>query len=94
MKYFRSALVSLLLLLMGTIRGTGALLRGRSWHMKTVQLDKALNKYVMGVWSNNFTAAFFVSFIVAVFAPDLDGIQNKFIFMNWNNVFSEYSEQL
>jgi len=24
----------------------------------------------MGVWSNNFTAAFFVSFIVAVFVPD------------------------
>jgi len=24
----------------------------------------------MGVWSNNFTAAFFVSFIVTVFVPD------------------------
>jgi len=39
----------------------------------------ALNKYVMGVWSNNFTAAFFVSFIVAVFVPDIEGIQNKVI---------------
>jgi len=29
-----------------------------------------LNKYVMGVWSNNFTAVFFVSFIVTVFVRD------------------------
>jgi len=29
------------------------------------------------VWSDNFTGAFFVSFIVTVFVPDVEGIQNK-----------------
>jgi len=38
-----------------------------------------LNKYVMGVWSDSFTAAFFVSFIVTVFVPDIEGIQKKVI---------------
>jgi len=36
-----------------------------------------LSKYVMGVWSDNFTAPFFVSFIMTVFVPDIEGIQNK-----------------
>ena len=40
---------------------------------------EVLNKYVMGVWSDSFTAAFFVSFIVIVFVPDIEGIQNKLI---------------
>jgi len=31
----------------------------------------------MWLWSDNFTAAFFVGFIVTVFVPDIDGIQNK-----------------
>jgi len=31
---------------------------------------EVLNKYVMGVWSDNVTAVFFVSFIVTVFVPD------------------------
>jgi len=31
-----------------------------------------LNKYVMKVWSDNFTAVFFVSFIVPVYVPDSD----------------------
>jgi len=31
----------------------------------------------MGVWSDNFTAAFFVRFIVTVFLPNVEGIQNK-----------------
>jgi len=31
------------------------------------------------VCSDNFIAAFFVSFIVTVFVPDIDGIQNKVI---------------
>jgi len=35
------------------------------------------HKYVMGVLSDNFTAGFFVSFIVAVSVPDIEGIQNK-----------------
>ena len=38
-----------------------------------------LSKYVRGVWSDNFTAAFFVSFIVTVFVPDIEGSQNKVI---------------
>ena len=40
---------------------------------------EVLNKYVMGVWSDSFTAAFFVSFIVIGFVPDIEGIQNKLI---------------
>jgi len=35
--------------------------------------SKVLNKYVMGVWSDNFTFAFFVIFIVTVFVPDIEG---------------------
>jgi len=46
---------------------------------QTVQLHRALNKYVIGVWSDNITAAFFVAFSVAIFVPDIDGIQNKLI---------------
>ena len=34
------------------------------------QASEVLHKYVMGLWSHNFTAAFFVSFIVDVFVPD------------------------
>jgi len=33
----------------------------------------------MGVWSDNFTAAFIVSFTVTVFVPDIEGIQKKVI---------------
>jgi len=46
---------------------------------QTVQLRRALNKYVIEVWSDNFTADFFVSFGLTVFVPDIDGIQNKLI---------------
>jgi len=35
-----------------------------------------MQKYVMRVWSGNFTADFSVSFIVTVFDPDVAGIQN------------------
>jgi len=42
-------------------------------------MHRALNKYVMGVWSDNFTAAFFVRFTVTVFVPDIVGIQNKLL---------------
>jgi len=31
----------------------------------------------MAVWSDNFADAFFISFIVTVFVPDIEGIQNK-----------------
>jgi len=44
-----------------------------------VQLHRELNKYVMGVLSDNFTAGFFVSFIMTVFLPDIEGILNKVI---------------
>jgi len=43
------------------------------------EASEILNKYVMGVWSDNFTAFFFVSFIVAIFVPDIEGSQNKVI---------------
>jgi len=39
------------------------------------QASEVLNKYVTGVWSDNFTAAFFVT----VFVPDIKEIQNKVI---------------
>jgi len=29
------------------------------------------------VWSGNFAAAFFVSFIVTVIVPDIEGIESK-----------------
>jgi len=38
-----------------------------------------LNKYIMGVWSDNLIDAFFVSFIVTVFVPDIDRIRNEVI---------------
>jgi len=41
--------------------------------------SEVLNKYVRGVWSDNFTAAFFVSFIVSVSVLDIEGIQNQVI---------------
>ena len=41
------------------------------------EASEVLNKYIMWVWSDNFTGAFFVSFIVTVFVPDVEGIQNK-----------------
>jgi len=41
------------------------------------EVSEVLNKYVIGVWSDNFTADFFVGFIVTVFVPDIEGIQNK-----------------
>ena len=43
------------------------------------EASEVLNKYVMGVCSDNFTAAYFVSFIVTVFVADIEGIQNKVI---------------
>jgi len=43
------------------------------------EASEVLNKYAMGVWPNNFTAAVFVSFIMAVFVPSIEGIQNKVI---------------
>jgi len=46
-----------------------------TWH----ETSEVLNKYGIEVWSNNFTAAFFVSFIVTGFVSDIEGIQNKVI---------------
>jgi len=43
------------------------------------EASEVLNKHVMGVWSSNFTVAFFVSFNVTVFVPDIEGIQNQVI---------------
>jgi len=31
----------------------------------------------MGVWSDNYTAAFFIGFNVTVFVADIEGIQTK-----------------
>jgi len=56
--------------------------------------SEVLNKHVMGVWSDNFTAAYFVSSIVTVFVPDIEGIQNKGMFMFRNNLFSECNENV
>jgi len=45
--------------------------------LQTVQLHRELNKCVMGVLSDNFTAGFFLSCIVTVFVPDIEGIQTN-----------------
>jgi len=37
---------------------------------RLLEASEVLNKQAMGVWSDNFTAAFFVSFIAKVFVPD------------------------
>jgi len=58
--------------LLGVVRNTGALVRASCRHLQTVQLHKELNK-------DNFTTGFFVSFIMTVFVPDVEGIQNKVI---------------
>jgi len=56
------------------------------------EASDVLNKDIMGVLSDNFTAAFFVIFIVTVFAPDIEGIQNKVICLLYcivlSNVFT------
>jgi len=41
--------------------------------------SEVLHKYVMWMWSDNFTAAFFVSFTVTVFVADIEGSQSKVI---------------
>ena len=57
--------------------------------------SEVLNKCILGVWSDNFTAAFFISSIVTVCVPDIEGIENKVnMFMNWNNFFSKCSEHV
>jgi len=43
------------------------------------EASEVLNKYEMGVCLDNFTTASFVSLIVNVFVPDIQGIQNKVI---------------
>jgi len=58
------------------------------------EASEVLSEYIMGVWSDKCTAAFFVSFIVTVFVPDIEGIENNAMFMNWNNLFSEYNEHV
>jgi len=49
--------------------------------LQTVQLRRELSKYVVGALSDNFTSGFFVSFIMTVFVPDVEGIQNKVIWL-------------
>jgi len=46
-------------------------------YTRTVRHSIKINKY--WEWSDNFTAAFFVSFIATAFVPDIEGIQNKVI---------------
>jgi len=41
------------------------------------EASEVLKKFVLGVWSDNFTAAFIVNFIVTVFVRDIEAIQNK-----------------
>ena len=50
-------------------------------HLQTVQLHRELNKYEIGVLSGNFTADFFVRFIMTIFFPDIEGIQNKVLWL-------------
>ena len=43
------------------------------------KVSEVLHKYAIGMWSDNFTAAFFVSFNVTVFVADIEEIQSKVI---------------
>jgi len=43
------------------------------------EASEVLNKYVMAVWSDNFTASFFINSNVTVFVADIEGIQDKVI---------------
>jgi len=63
-------------LLLRIICGT----KRRNPFFRLLETSEVLNKYVMWmtVWSDNFTV-FFVSFTVAVFVPDIEGIENKVI---------------
>jgi len=65
-----------------------------SWCPKLVT-GLVLNKYVLWVWSDNFNAGFFVSFIVTVFVPDIERIRNKVICL-WirTNLVSECNEHV
>ena len=46
---------------------------------KLHEASEVLNKYVMWMRWDNFTAAFFVSFIATVFVPDIEEVHNKVI---------------
>jgi len=45
--------------------------RMRNPFFRLHEASKVLNKYIMGVWSDNFTAGFFVSFMVTVVVHDI-----------------------
>ena len=62
-------------LLLRIMRGTKCL----NPFFRLHKVSEVLNKYVVGVWPDNFTVAFSVSFIVTVFVPDIEEIQNKAI---------------
>ena len=48
-------------------------------HFQKLHEPSEVFNFIIGVWSDNFTAAFFVSFIVTVFVPDVEATQNKLI---------------
>jgi len=65
--------------------------------LKLHEASEVLNKYVVGVWSDNFTAAFFVSFSfnVTEFPRYQQQKQSKVMFMNRNNnLFSQCNEHV
>jgi len=47
--------------------------------LRVQEASEVFNRYIIGVWSDNFTAAFFVSVIVTVFVPHIEETQNKVI---------------
>jgi len=53
-----------------------------------MQLHRELNKYVIGVLSDNSTAGSFVSFIMTVSVADIERIQNKVIWLGIGTTFS------
>jgi len=59
------------------------------------EVSEVLNKYVMGVWLDDFNPAFSISFIVTFFCSLCQGNSGySNMFMNWNNLFSECNEHV
>ena len=52
------------------------------------EASEVLTKYVKWLWSDNFIVAFLVSFIVTVFVADMEGIENKVLYLLIGTTYS------
>jgi len=56
------------------------------------EASKVLNKYVKGLWSGNFTAAFSLMSLCLLLLLISRELTISNTFMNWNNLFSESNQ--